>query len=316
MGRQADPKLEDWQKRDVIGPIFGWKRADGTRRFRTAYIEIPRKNGKSLPLLGAGALPADRGRGARRAGLLERDEGRAGGHRLAGAMEMVKASRTSARSCEIHGRTRRPAGPSSATARAAFFRPLGADSTTLDGLNPHAQIVDELHEHKDRRVWAKLQTATGARRQPLTIAITTAGVYDPTALGWQQHKYAQDVLEGAFEDDSYSPSSPRHRRGRRRLLGRDAEEGEPELRRLGVRHRSWKRIALARPRIGGRLQRLSPLPPEPLGAAGDALDPAGEVGGVRSDDAGRWRSQRERRARSAAGRGLRRRAGPLQRSWT
>jgi phage terminase large subunit-like protein len=52
---------------------------------------------------------------------------------------------------------------------------LGADSNTLDGLNPHGNIVDELHAHRDRGVWDVLDSAMGARRQPMTIAITTAG---------------------------------------------------------------------------------------------------------------------------------------------
>jgi phage terminase large subunit-like protein len=81
--------------------------------------------------------------------------------------------------------------------------PLGADSTTLDGLNPHAHFPDEVHAHKDPGVWNKLDTAMGARRQPLTWAITTAGLYDPTSIGWQKHEYATQVLEGSFEDDSF-----------------------------------------------------------------------------------------------------------------
>jgi hypothetical protein len=83
------------------------------------------------------------------------------------------------------------------------FEPLGADSSTLDGLNPHGNIVDELHAHKDRGVWDVLDTAMGARRQPLTLAITTAGTYDPESIGWQMHDYATKVLEGVIEDDSF-----------------------------------------------------------------------------------------------------------------
>jgi phage terminase large subunit-like protein len=85
----------------------------------------------------------------------------------------------------------------------AKFEPLGADSETLDGLNPHAHFPDEVHAHKDPGVWIKLDTAMGARRQPLTWAITTAGVYDKTSIGWQKHEYATQVLEGTFEDDEF-----------------------------------------------------------------------------------------------------------------
>jgi phage terminase large subunit-like protein len=83
------------------------------------------------------------------------------------------------------------------------FEPLSAEGDTLDGLNPHGNIVDELHAHKSRLVWDVLATAMGARRQPLTLAITTAGVYDPTSIGWELHEYAQQVLEGVFTDESF-----------------------------------------------------------------------------------------------------------------
>src|SRR5690606_39555029 len=85
----------------------------------------------------------------------------------------------------------------------AKFEPLSSDSNTLDGLNPHAAILDELHAHKDRHVRDVLLTGMGARRQPLEWIITTAGVYDPTSIGWEQHEYARSVLEGVFEDESY-----------------------------------------------------------------------------------------------------------------
>jgi phage terminase large subunit-like protein len=87
--------------------------------------------------------------------------------------------------------------------RGSKFEPLGADSSTLDGLNPHGNIVDELHAHRDRGVWDVLDTAMGARRQPLTLAITTAGVYNPESIGWQMHDYATKVLEGVIDDDSF-----------------------------------------------------------------------------------------------------------------
>ena len=172
-------------------------------RFRTAYIEIPRKNGKSFlcSALSLYLLIADGEPGAQVYASATKEEQAAIVWR--GAMKMIKTSPELQRFTEIHGAKKKTGGTIFCDRTGGFFRPLGADSTTLDGLNPHAQIVDELHEHKDRRVWTKLQTATGARRQPLTIAITTAGVYDPTALGWQQHDYAQRVLEGVFRDDSY-----------------------------------------------------------------------------------------------------------------
>ena len=84
----------------------------------------------------------------------------------------------------------------------AKCEPLGSDQDTLDGLNPNGVIIDELHAHKNRGVWDVMTTATGARRQPLIFAITTAG-YDRQSVCFQQHEYAEKVLEGVIEDDTF-----------------------------------------------------------------------------------------------------------------
>ena len=189
--------LEEWQ-REIIRAIFGWKRtSDGTRRFRTSYIEIPRKNGKSelAAAVGLYLMTADAEGGAEiYCSATKRDQARIVWDC---AKEMVKASPELSR----HVRTYRTTLVCERLG--SKFEALGADSNTLDGLNPHGSIIDELHAHQDARVWAVLDTALGARAQPLTFAITTAGVYAPDSIGWVQHEYAQKVLEGVFDDDSY-----------------------------------------------------------------------------------------------------------------
>jgi phage terminase large subunit-like protein len=82
------------------------------------------------------------------------------------------------------------------------FEPLGADEDTLDGLNPHGAIIDEVHAHKNRGVWDVLETATGSRRNPMMFAITTAGT-DQTSLCWDLHSYSLQILNGAIEDDNF-----------------------------------------------------------------------------------------------------------------
>jgi phage terminase large subunit-like protein len=195
-------QLQDWQKRDIIYPIFGWMRADGTRRFRSAYIEIPRKNGKSFlcSAISLYLLIADGEPGAQIYSFATKEEQAA--IVWNGAVAMVEQSPDLLRFVEIHGAKSKTGGTIFCDETRSKFRPLGSDSKTLDGLNPHGSIADELHEHKDRRVWTKLKTATGARREPLQVEITTAGVYDPESIGWERHKYAMDVLEGVFEDDT------------------------------------------------------------------------------------------------------------------
>jgi phage terminase large subunit-like protein len=189
-------ELSLWQK-FIIGSVFGWMRADGTRRFQTAYVEVARKNGKSTMLAGVGLylFVADGEAGAEvYSSATKKDQAKI----VWGEAErMVKASPSLRSRVGCHRNNLHIVGT------ASKFEPLGADSTTLDGLNAHGNIVDELHAHRDRGVWDVLVTSMGARRQPLTFAITTAGTYDPESIGWELHDHAVKVTEGALEDDSF-----------------------------------------------------------------------------------------------------------------
>ena len=89
------------------------------------------------------------------------------------------------------------------------FEPLGRDSKTQDGLNVHGCLIDEIHKHKTSEMIDVMQSASGARRQPLRIEITTAGVYEPTSVCWLHHDYSRNILEAAagesdaFTDDTW-----------------------------------------------------------------------------------------------------------------
>jgi len=85
---------------------------------------------------------------------------------------------------------------------ASKFEPVGRDADSLDGLNIHGAIVDEVHAHKTREMWDILETATGARRQPMMFAITTAG-FDRKSLCYELHEYTEKVLDGVVKDDSF-----------------------------------------------------------------------------------------------------------------
>ena len=87
-------------------------------------------------------------------------------------------------------------------ASASRFMPLSSDASSMDGLNVHGAIIDELHAHKTRHVVDVLETATGARRQPLLFEITTAG-YDRHSICFEHHDYAIKLLEGILQDDSW-----------------------------------------------------------------------------------------------------------------
>lgn len=189
-------ELAPWQV-FVVGSIFGWLRRDGTRRFRVVYEEIPRKNGKSLLVSGVGiyGLVADNEPGAEvYAAATRRDQAR---------IIFDEAKRMVAASPELIKVVRRFKHNLSVDRTASKFEPLSADERTLDGLNPHFVLLDELHKHKSRAVLDVLDTAMGSRRQPLLWSITTAGDDDPESVYAQENAYAIQVLEGVVKDDGF-----------------------------------------------------------------------------------------------------------------
>ncbi len=190
-------ELEPWQQ-FILWALFGWMRADGTRRFRTAYLEIARKNGKSTLAAGIGLLllVADGEPGAEiYAAATKRDQAKIV---WSEAMRMVQGSPSLRKVVSVYRSSNNLNVPGSASK----FEPLGRDSNSLDGLNIHGSIVDELHAHRTRDVWDLLDTATGSRRQPLIFAITTAG-FNRQSICFEQHDYTQKVLDRIIEDDSH-----------------------------------------------------------------------------------------------------------------
>lgn len=188
-------RLEPWQQ-FILWALFGWKQADGLRRFRTAYLEVARKNGKTTKAAGVGLFltAADGEPGAEvYTAATKKDQARiAHGE----AVRMVKQSPGLARELRAYRDNLHSAQTFSK------FEPLGADEDTTDGLNVHGVIADELHAWKNRGLWDVLETATGSRRQPLMLGITTAGS-DTQSLCWQLHDYTEKILAGILEDDSF-----------------------------------------------------------------------------------------------------------------
>ncbi len=161
-------ELQPWQSQ-VVRDVFGWKHADGTRRYRTVFIEIPRKNGKSTFCAGLALylLAADGEPGAEvYSAAADKDQAAIV---FDVAKEMVEASPQLLERIQVFRRsmTYRKLG--------ASYKVLSADANTKHGQNAHGIVFDELHTQKTRDLWDTLTTGTGARAQPLTIVITTAG---------------------------------------------------------------------------------------------------------------------------------------------
>ena len=192
-------ELAPWQKFRV-GSVFGWHRKDGSRRFRTAYNDVARKNGKSTEAAGIGliGLAADGEQGAEvYAAATKKDQARIV---FDEARRMARSSPDLLQSERLGLRVFKNAIASDVSG--SKFEPLSSDSQTADGLNPHFIIVDELHKHKTRDLLDVLDTAVGARRQPLLWIITTAGDDDVTTPYAQERDYAEKVVTGALPDDS------------------------------------------------------------------------------------------------------------------
>ena len=199
-GRWAGQPFEllDWQRDEFIMPLFGWMDADGDRRYRLAYAELGKKNGKSsmcggiaLYLLAADNEPgsqvfccaADR----EQASIVYRE-----------ASNMAKASPLLSSYIVPRDSVKNLAIPSSN----AFLRAISAEHFTAEGLDAHGVIFDELHAQRTRDLWDALRYAGAARRQPLLISITTAG-WDRHSICYEQHEHARRVLEGTLHDDQF-----------------------------------------------------------------------------------------------------------------
>lgn len=187
--------LEPWQG-FIVGSIFGWVRLeDGTRRFRIVYIEVSKKQGKTLLAAGIGCymLVADGEAGAEvYTAATKRDQARLI-HR--DAVQMVKQSPDLRRRIQI--RKDNLSVPSTASK----YEPLGRDSDSADGPSVSCALIDELHRHKSRAMYDVLRRGMGAREQPLLVAITTAGD-NQQSICYERHAHARAILEGSLEHDA------------------------------------------------------------------------------------------------------------------
>lgn len=190
-------KLSDWQYKDIISPLFGNLRPDGSRQYRTAYVEIPRKQGKSTLAAGIALylLFADQEPGAEVVSAAADREQASIVFDM--AKTMIESSPILSKRCNVYRKWIE-------TKTGGVYKAISADAYTKHGMNLSGIIFDEIHCQPNRELWDVLQTSTGARRQPLTFAITTAG-YDRDSLCYELHKYAIGVREGTIVDPAFLP---------------------------------------------------------------------------------------------------------------
>lgn len=180
----------------IIGCLFGWKKADGARRFIVAYIEIGKGNGKTPLAAGVGlyGLVADGEAGAQiYSAAVTRDQA---------MLSFVDAENMARESPEISERIDFNVGNMSVLETNSFFRAISSEKRGLDGKRVHFALVDELHEHPTGIVVNKMRAGTKSRLQALIFEITNSG-YDRNTVCWEHHEYSRQVLEGILVDDAW-----------------------------------------------------------------------------------------------------------------
>ena len=186
-------KLESWQQ-FILWNIFGWMKADGTRRFRYVYVEIARKNGKTALSAGIGLymLFADgEARPEVYSAATVKDQARIC---FSDAVEIVKKT-------DLKNYLSPYRNSIVYELKGGTMKPLSSDYGTHDGLNPSCGIIDEFHAHKDSGMFDVIKSAFGARRQPLMFIITTAG-FNKNGACYAYRSNVIKILQGINEDDS------------------------------------------------------------------------------------------------------------------
>lgn len=187
--------LAEWQKH-ILRNIYGWYKQDGTRAYSTAYISVPRKNGKSalISALGLYGLCFEGEQGAQVVSAASaRDQARV----------VYEAAKRMIELNPVFTRNGVKAMKDIIKYKHSTFKPVSSAAGTLHGLNISTGLIDELHVHPNSEVWDAIETGTGARRNPLILGITTAGVWNPEHVCQIKYEYAKKVLSGEIVDDSY-----------------------------------------------------------------------------------------------------------------
>lgn len=186
--------LVPWQQ-FIMGSLFGWKVVEtGLRLFRSAYVQIPRKNAKSTlaSIIGLYGLIADGEPGAEvYSAATKRDQAKI---IFDTAKAQVRKQPTLKKILGIYTNNIHHLASNSK------FEPLSADAHSMDGLNIHVALVDELHAHKSGAVLEVITTATGSRRQPIVFMITTAGFERAVCI--ETYNYCEQILDGIHTDDT------------------------------------------------------------------------------------------------------------------
>jgi len=190
--------LQDFQKEDIIFPLFGTKhKITKFRRYKTVFLFIPKKNGKSslaaaislyllmgLKAVGVNIICAAADRN--QAGIIFNDL----------ASVMIEQNRKLASLAEVFR--------NSIVYKGRAFKVISSEAKTKHGFIPHSIIIDEVHAHPNKELIDTLRTGVVGRDEPIVFYLTTAG-YDTTSVAYELYDYAKKVKSGEIIDESFLP---------------------------------------------------------------------------------------------------------------
>ena len=183
----------------IVGSLFGWRR-NGIRRFRRAYVEIGKGNGKSPLAAGIGHYMMTATKKLRaevysaatdkdQAAILFRD-----------AVEMWNRSESLQKRLISSGQN--PVWQLTYPETSSFFKPISSEKKGKSGIRPYCALIDEVHEHPDNTVIEMLRAGTKGNQQALIFEITNSGA-DSTSVCWSEHEYTVKVCSGELENDAW-----------------------------------------------------------------------------------------------------------------
>ena len=257
--------LRRWQERDIIRPLFTLDPTTGRRRYRTCLLMMPRKNGKTelCAALAIDGLLFDGEMGAEvYSAANDRDQASLC---FNVAAQMIRNDAELLAACDIVDSQKRIVHRKSGS----VYRAISAESFTKHGINASRVIYDELHAAPTRDLWDVLATSTGARAQPLVIAISTAG-YDRHSILWELYQHGKTGARDPGDRPDVPAGDLRSaRRGRLDGRGRVAE-GQSRPGRFPVARGAAHGL---RPRAGDPRpgERVPPALPQPVDRAGQPV---------------------------------------------
>jgi phage terminase large subunit-like protein len=184
----------------IVGSLFGWKNKQGRRRFRRAYVEQGKGNGKSPLAAGIGhymLMSTGKLRPEVYTAATDRDQAAIP---FRDAVEMWRRSPALDRRLIPSGIN--PVWQLTDPKTSGFFKPISSEKKGKSGIRPYCALVDEIHEHPDNSVIEMLRAGTKGNREALIFEITNSG-FDRTSVCWAEHEYSVKVCKGEVENDAW-----------------------------------------------------------------------------------------------------------------